>query len=328
MSSRRRGTVVRVMVALALGAALLAACSTASGVAEPTVTPVPDASVQDRATCPLPENGSGVPTPSMPTPGRVPGGFVAVAAVECPAMPTVTDADGVWSAVERVRYAGDLAPLLAALAEPDDRPPAAGLACTADAEIVPPLWLVDADGHAVLTYWPVDACHKTKGAVRAALADLTVESRKTTKVALLTPRAALDADCETGWKLQPPTSHATSAPPTAAGIAVDAVRVCRYDVDPDQAIDTGDGTHVPMGTFASGGELRGDDVARVLALPGEGPLAPPCRTDPTQFAVVLPVVGDDTGSPVWVELDGCRRTWTDESTPRTAPAELMSLVAD
>jgi hypothetical protein len=328
VASRRRRTTVRTTLALAFGALLLAGCSHLPAALDPRVTNVPDATVQDTATCPPPDDGSGTPSPgaALPRDGRVPDDFVAVAAVLCPVMATVTDDEGVWSAVEQVRYEGDLTALLAALAEPDDRPPA-NLACTAEGQIVPPLWLVDADGHAVLVHWPLDVCSKTKGGVNAALQNLTVASKKTTKVALITPRAAIGADCDTDWKLQPPSSHATTAPPGAPSIAVDALRVCRYDVDPDQAIALVDGTDVPVGTFSSGGELVGDDVVRALALPGEGPLAPSCTTGATRFAVLLPVLGDGTGNPVWVELDGCRRTWTDESTPRTAPAELLDLVA-
>jgi len=116
----------------------------------------------------------------------VPDGFVAVAAVECPVMRTVTDEEGVWSAVEQVRYTGDLTRLLAALDEPDDPLPA-NVACAAYAEIVPPLWLVDARGRAVLVHWPLDECSHTKGGVAGALQDLTVASRTTTKVRLVTP---------------------------------------------------------------------------------------------------------------------------------------------
>jgi len=326
VASRRRGTAVRTTLTLALGAVLLAGCDTASGVADPVATPVPDAVVQDGVTCPLPENGTGTPTPTLPEAGRVPDGFTAVAAVECPVNATVTDADGLWSVVEEVRYSGDLTRLLAALSEPDDALPP-NVACAAYAELVPPLWLVDARGRAILAHWPLDECSHTKAGVAGALHDLTVASRKTTKVRLITPRAALDAACETGWKLEPPSSHATTAPPGAPSTAVDAVRVCRYDVDPAQEIDIADGTPIAVGTFSSGGELVGDDVARALALPGEGPLAPSCTTEPTRFAVLLPVLGEDTGNPVWVELDGCRRTWTEESTPRTAPPELLALVA-
>jgi hypothetical protein len=315
------------MLALALGAVLLAGCSHLPAALDPRVTNVPDAAVQDEAICPPPDNGSGTPSPgtALPRDGRVPDGFVAVAAVECPVMATVTDDEGVWSAVEQVRYEGDLTALLAVLAEPDDRP-AANQACDAMLVIAPPLWLVDADGRAVLVHHPVDVCGKPKGGVDAALQKLTVASKKTTKVALITPRAAIEADCDTGWKLEPPTSHATTAPPAAPSTAVDAVRVCRYDVDPAEAIDSGGGSHIAVGTFVSGDELVGDDVARALALPGEGDPAPSCTTDPTRFAVLFPVLGEDTGDPVWVELDGCRRTWTQESAPRTAPAELLALV--
>ncbi|MFC8730874.1 hypothetical protein ACFT5B_00250 [Luteimicrobium sp. NPDC057192] len=189
MATRRRGTALRSVLALAVGAVLISGCDTVVGVERPTLTPVPDAVAQHGVTCPLPDNGSGVPTPALPEPGRVPDGFVPVAAVECPVMPSVTDAEGVWSAVEQVRYTGDLTVLLAALAEPDDRP-RVNQACAAMLVIAPPLWLVDATGRAVLVRRPVDVCHEPQGGVDAALRQLTVESRKTTKVALLTPRTA------------------------------------------------------------------------------------------------------------------------------------------
>jgi hypothetical protein len=84
--------------------------------------------------------------------------------------------DGQGFSVTAVTFAGDFAPLLAALAEHDDDD--SNVACTADLEQVPPLWLVDAAGRAINAHYPENACGKTKPGVRDALAELT--ARKTT----------------------------------------------------------------------------------------------------------------------------------------------------
>ncbi|WP_168627219.1 hypothetical protein [Cryobacterium sp. BB307] len=136
---------------------------------------------------------------SVAVPGRVPDGFEAVAALRCsleltlapapdrepvplefwsesgppPNVETPENAAGgevVWR-VERLE--GDLTRLLNALAAPDDLP-SAGLACTADMEIVPALWLESRSGEFVPVHYPRNGCGKTKPAVRDALAGLQV----------------------------------------------------------------------------------------------------------------------------------------------------------
>ena len=73
------------------------------------------------------------------------------------------------------RFEGDLGPLVTALAEPDDPVPTDQM-CTADMELVAPLWLEDADGRLIPVHYPRDACGKTKQAVHDALAGLEVTS--------------------------------------------------------------------------------------------------------------------------------------------------------
>ena len=73
--------------------------------AEPTHT----AQVADAVHC-LPSDGGG------PAAGRVPNGFDPVAVYRCNTNATLDDAEGRWSAVAIERLAGDLGPLLHALA--------------------------------------------------------------------------------------------------------------------------------------------------------------------------------------------------------------------
>lgn len=114
------------------------------------------------------------PTDPSSTKGGVPEGFVPLEAVKCS-----VDFGGLseTSAPARLkirqdRFSGDFSALLAALAEPSDV--SSGAPCTADMQIVPDLWLVDASGKAVHVQWPLDICYKTKPGTSQALAALEV----------------------------------------------------------------------------------------------------------------------------------------------------------
>ncbi len=115
------------------------------------------------------------PDPSIPVPGRVPDGFEASAALRCDWLEFGAIDESGRAVAEVQRFEGDLAPLLAALAEPDDPVPS-DLACTADLELVPPLWLESVDGGLIAVHYPRDACGKTKPAVHDALDALEVTS--------------------------------------------------------------------------------------------------------------------------------------------------------
>ncbi|GIG41096.1 hypothetical protein [Cellulomonas phragmiteti] len=146
------------------------------------------AEVVDAADCAVREtftaygSGEGDGLPAAPRAGAVPPGFVPVAAVECrwvmdvqpapeppqvvepgetaPEAPVAPDAPAGTAGgarVDVVRLEGDLAPLLAQLARPDV-PAQPDQACIAMFEVVPLLYLVDADDRAVRVAWPTDAC--------------------------------------------------------------------------------------------------------------------------------------------------------------------------
>ena len=185
----------RVMAALLLGTAaagvLLSGCVGTSGDDAPEVDP---ARIVDQHDClapnliawalPLHTNSTPDPEhPYAPKPGRVPDDFTPTTAVRCDVIANTDGTEGF--SVTAVTFAGDLAPLLAALAEPDDDD--STVACAEYLELVPPLWLVDAAGRAINAYYPVDACHHTLPGVRDALAALPVVDTTTLRPGQVQP---------------------------------------------------------------------------------------------------------------------------------------------
>ncbi|MHA7271119.1 hypothetical protein [Arthrobacter sp. HLT1-20] len=190
----RRGSRVFGAAALAAAALLLGACSPGVNYGAPpaggspsTAAPGPElthytpppAAVQDKVDCLAPsdwrpDDGASSPTSSLM--GSVPQGFVPVDVVRCRMdfFPSPDPSGKAGNVVVQEQLAGDYTALLAALAQPSDRQD--GIACTADAEILPGLWLVNASGKAVHVVWPVDACGKARGKpdTAKALAALTV----------------------------------------------------------------------------------------------------------------------------------------------------------
>lgn len=124
----------------------------------------PDAAViQENLDCPgstlgwLPEPES---LPASDLSGSVPEGFVPAQVIRC--LIEVKDPTGDYTRVLLEEYLeGDFSDLLAALAKPSDK--GGSGPCTADMEIIPPLWMVDAQGRAIQVAWPLDACGKTRG---------------------------------------------------------------------------------------------------------------------------------------------------------------------
>ncbi|MCU6479487.1 hypothetical protein QO003_003957 [Arthrobacter silviterrae] len=173
-------------LALGLLAGGLAGCNVLLPGRVTHYTPDP-AALQDKVDCTVPSEwrpGYGPTASAAQLMGSVPPGFVPVDAVECTfdfSVPARTATPGPPRMVER-HLSGDFAPLLAALAQPSDRQD--GIACTADGEIVPSLWLVNAAGKAVHVTWPVDACGKTRGKpdTAKALAGLKTVSAKPLEV--------------------------------------------------------------------------------------------------------------------------------------------------
>lgn len=139
------------------------------------------AAIQDSLDCPgstvgwLPERASppASDVSASALEGSVPEGFVPVQVVRCSTL--VKDPTGDYTVVLLEEHLeGDYSQLLAALAQPSDK--GGSGPCTADMEVIPPLWMVDSKGRAIQLAWPVDACGKTRGkpGTGKTLAELSV----------------------------------------------------------------------------------------------------------------------------------------------------------
>lgn len=200
---------------------------------------LPDAVIVDRVDCQAsnqfeswgvpqpatPESEQTDSQPAAPESGRVPADFVPVAATLCTLTiePSGMNTSGTTS-VTATRLEGDLQPLVAALAQPNDSPGANQL-CTADMEFVPELWLEDATGHAIRAAWPRTACMKTKRETHDALDRLTITQTQTFRYAagLAAPEQIAPGGSDIDWSetdllveldgvIQAPTSSVSPAP--------------------------------------------------------------------------------------------------------------------
>lgn len=131
----------------------------------PAATSLPDLSVPpDPGTGPGAEPGVPPAGPEAGTEAGVEAGPEAGAGAADPqadtgaAQPsTGTEPTAPVGTVDAVRLEGDLGPLLAQLRRPDVAP-VPDQACMAMFQVVPLLYLVDADGRAVHVRWPTDSC--------------------------------------------------------------------------------------------------------------------------------------------------------------------------
>ena len=306
----------------------------------------------------LPPDQTGTPDPEhpdAPAAGRVPADFTPTLAVRCDLMASIEDAEGRWSGVTAVTLTGDLTPLLAALAEPNDAPWLGP--CTADMELVPPLWLVDAIGRAINAHYPSTGCGKTKPGVRDALAGLTVRESTTLKQTLVEPRAALDSRCATEWTapfdegmlLQstgslpgivdvtpaPGTPRAATVPTDAAPTEIDGMRWCRYAVEPlpTDPPESGAATAIPgaitlrTGRFVAGGTLDTATARLVADVAASEPVPRSCDATAAMFLVLVPSQGgQDLDMTFTAELDGCELLYRDGSGSRALPADVRDLL--
>ena len=124
----------------------------------------------------------------------MPPDFRAVAAYRCDTFASVEDAEGRWLATTTERQEDDLAPLIAALDEPDDLVWPGP--CAASLTIVPALWLENGDGDAVRVAYPVDGGGQPKYArVKKARDRLMVAETISERGELQEPRVAIDTGC-------------------------------------------------------------------------------------------------------------------------------------
>ncbi|MGP9500583.1 hypothetical protein ACT3TS_00020 [Specibacter sp. AOP5-B1-6] len=111
--------------------------------------------------------------PAMLLKGRVPDGFAPTEVVSC----TPGEMHG---EVTREHLSGDYAPLLAALAKPSER--GGNASCLDYGEILPAIWLINADGQAVNAQWPMDNCSHSLPGTFEALKALTPTDSETIPV--------------------------------------------------------------------------------------------------------------------------------------------------
>lgn len=301
---------------------------------------------------PAPSSAPDPQHPDAPEPGRVPVGFTPATAVRCDLMASIDDAEGRWSGVTAVTLAGDLTALLAALSEPDDEHWLGP--CTADAELVPPLWLVDANGLAINAHYPRNGCGKTKPGVRDALAGLNVREITTLKRTLVEPRAALDSGCAAEWKAPFGEGPSLSIPSTGSlpgsdGLSqipskpltvtvpaeLDGMRWCRYAVEPAPA-GAPEASGAPAfpgsitlrtGRFVAGGTLDTATAQLVAEVAASEPAPRSCDASAATFLVLWPSRGgQDLGMILTTELDGCELLYRDGNGTRPLPADVRDLL--
>ncbi len=334
---------LRMCIALA-AAAVLAGCAS-----PPALAP---SDIVDEISCESVDAFSDAPDLAR---GRVPDGFVPVAVVDCLPFQSVEDDAGIWSVVGRERLEGDLAPLLALQAAPDD-PRSLG-PCAAIQTIPPQIWLTDAGGRGILLRIPVDGCGQPKvDLVTDALAGLTVVRTDEEQRTLVQPREALESGCAPTWAARPlqlmspegldaspaprpsPSDGIQTipgpAPRTPAPGEVDELLLCAYST-----ADAAAPTSTPAPGATAWATVRADDTAwftgsrrldatqtrAVLAAAASAqPLPSPCDEIPGSLVVLD--AGDGT-APITVELDGCRRLVVDDVRTYAAPAALVELLA-
>jgi hypothetical protein len=289
-------------------ALLLAGCAGVPG----AVTPRPEAT-------PVEAFGCGVPDPGTPA-GAVPAGFAPVAAYLCDPYATQDDAQGTWSGSRLTRYEGDLAPLLAALAEPDE--PASGGACPAIGFAGPLLWLGDAGGRFVHAAYPATGCGMPRtDAVFAALDALTDVDEHFEPAQLVDSAAARRDGCPTTASPLVRLGHSAGAVPDLPDGG--QITLCRYEAD----LPASDAPDAAVSSPVFAGSTALDATAVAALRDAAGALAAPaaCSNAASRYVVLVPRAAAD-GATVIVELDGCRRLIDRAHRAYVAPAALLALL--
>jgi len=277
---------MRAAALMLVAALLLAGCAgTPGGVAppRPVATPVPALGC-----------GGGSADPA----GAVPDGFIPRAAYLCDPHATQDDAEGTWSGTRLTRLEGDLAPVLAALAEPDE--PHWPGPCPAIGFAGPLLWLGDGAGLFVRAAYPADGCGMPRtDAVFTALDALTVVDEHFEPDGLIDSAAARRDGCPSVPPVTVLLGHAADAPELPGA---QALTMCRYRADPP----TSDGPDASVSSprYAGASVLSEKAVRTILESAASAlPVTSACRESASALVALVP----EDGMAVTVELDGCRR---------------------
>jgi len=140
----------------------------------------PPAELQNSVACPastddLPTNAD-IDYPKEPR-GSIPKGFVVEKVFICRSDMADVNSD-TKLVVKQEELTGDFAPLLKALAVPSDRAEGNQVVCPAILEMMPVLWLVNANGEAIDVALPTTQCRQASGKpdTQKAIDGLTVAS--------------------------------------------------------------------------------------------------------------------------------------------------------
>jgi hypothetical protein len=308
-----RGTPAALAAAVALLAALTAACGATTAVRH--VDQVPASAGAQARQVPLPHDpcafwpGVGAPA-KKPRWHRepLPAGFDPVMLITCDEQERTTAANGEWTYRIEKQATQGLDKVVAALRSTPPPPPTGEISCAAVFRGDPWLLLVDRSGRVVLPVVPQDrACDQP---IDIGLEGLHYSIVLAKRVMQQATAAELATDCTDRWKNEPRMFAGESKAATSrVTVRSRPVGVCTYSSrsskDPE------------VGSFRGGLRLAGADARRIGALlTGD---APNVGVGPCAPADDYAVVHTADSSWVYVELSGCKRLFVDEAQTWTAP---------
>jgi hypothetical protein len=227
--------------------------------------------------------------------------------------------EGEWLVAVEQRARSGIDKLLGELRRPSS--PVTAEACTLEMVTVPWFALVDGDGRVVRPAVPTDECRKPRREALAALQSLPYQTVAVRRIHLVQSQQAIDTGCADEWK-DVVAIEAEGARPGGPGPVLDRrsdrLVVCTYRSSGEAKL--------PEGVLSGGREIRGEQVAELLAaLDAAGP-ALPCSRHHSAFAVLRPADGGEAYVEAYVEMDGCRRVLAPDRTLRQADSHLVDLI--
>ena len=251
-----------------------------------------------------PDQISDIDGSTSTTRSSIPGDFVTSWVLQCRRDIRDVPGQGRWMVIVAERADTPASDLVGQLRQASE-PPSADQ-CPAILVVPPYFALVDPTGKALLPVMPTDGCGFPREEARAALEALPFRVLSETRVKQLESQQSIDSGCAESWKDELVINAGGATPGPATPVwptPADALRVCLYD--------TGRGTDEPVGQFASGRTITGDEARTLSDALGRAGPATACSTPHTRFAVVT-----RDGAAQWAvaELDGCRRLLRPDNT--------------
>ena len=272
-------------------------------------------------------DSGGNPNANPPTLTPLPADAVLVSAARCLFEPQPVPGDGEWLMRTEQKATTGLEALAAALRLPSEQV-ARGQGCPAIAYPPIVITVVDTTGREIHPQVPHTACGAPLKAVTDAIAGLTWTPVGTTKVRQTRSELEVSSGCSGAWKPVIPLIAAEGSGTQVVGVdtAGRAMRVCRYDLDPDpgNVISIGNGTAYRSGKLVAASTLDATAGAELLKAVASAPRATGSCGQPEQpFAVVH--AADGTGPWIAIERGGCYRALMDaENYLRQLDAALVS----